>query len=87
MATKPIVKKSCGSCDFRKPSPPVKKPETINVHLNFEDALKLNAAIQEGVRRLNSYNRSTKKGKNAALCLAVFLGKNRITVTEVNLAP
>lgn len=54
----------------------------LNVTLSFEDALKLNLAIDECVRKLNSYKRSTTEGRRTALNLAIHLNKNRVTVNE-----
>lgn len=77
---------SFGGCDFGKISPQrgVLSPNTavLNVTLSFEDALKLSMAVDECVRKLNSYNRSTKDGKRTALNLAIHLDKDRVTVNE-----
>ncbi len=54
----------------------------LNLFLSFEEALKLNLAIDEAVRRLNSYNRATRAGKSAALNVTIYLDKKRITVNE-----
>ena len=75
-----------GTCSFVKTSPAVEKVgarnRALNVFLPFEEALKLNIAIDEAVRRLNSYNRSTRAGKNAALNITIYLDKKRISVNE-----
>jgi len=80
---------SFGGCDFGKLSPKLDdmSPSTrvLNVTLSFEDALKLNLAIDECVRRLNSYNRSTRAGKHAALNVAIHLDKGRLTINESKL--
>lgn len=77
---------SFGGCEFSKTSPrrEALSPQTavLNVTLSFEDALKLNLAIDECVRKLNSYKRSTMKGRRAALNLAIHLKKNRVTVNQ-----
>jgi hypothetical protein len=77
---------SFGGCNFGKLSPKLEKLDSstkvVNITLSFEDALKLNLAIDECVRRLNSYKRSTAAGKRSALNLAVHLNKDRITVNE-----
>jgi hypothetical protein len=54
----------------------------INVHLSFDEALKLNLAIDECVRFLNRYNKAKKAGKRAALNLAIHLDQSRISVHE-----
>ncbi|MGI9104381.1 MAG: hypothetical protein ACR2IF_18210 [Terriglobales bacterium] len=77
---------SFGGCDFGRTSPQLSSlsPATkvLNIEVNFEEALKLELAVQECIRRLNSYKRSTKIGKRTALNLAIHLSKNRITVNE-----
>jgi hypothetical protein len=50
--------------------------------MSFEAALKFSLAIQECVRKLNSYHRGTKAGKQTGLNIAVHLQKLRITVNE-----
>jgi hypothetical protein len=59
-------------------------PQTkvINILVSFEDALKFNVAVDECVRKLNSYKMSTKAGKRAALNVTVYLDRNRIAVNE-----
>jgi len=83
----PAIKKfSFGGCDFAKMSPLQEKlsasTKVLNVTLSFEDALKLDLAIDECVRKLNSYKRSTRAGKRSALNLAIHLDKGRVTVNE-----
>ena len=84
MPTPKKKKYTFGTCAYSKTSPPQIAPTTkvINVILSFEEALKLNLAVDEGVRRLNSYNRATKAGKNAALNLTIYLDQKRIAVNE-----
>lgn len=83
-----IAKKtfSFGGCTFSSTSPEWAKVTTntkiLNVQITFEEALKLSLAIDECVRKLNSYNRSTKAGKSMGLNLAVHVGTNRITINE-----
>jgi hypothetical protein len=56
-----------GTCSFANSSPNVEKigasHRALNVFLSFEEALKLNLAVDEAVRRFNSYNRATREGK------------------------
>jgi len=86
MAQKPRVNKSLGACGYTKTSPPVPalSPTTkiLNIEIPFDDALRLNVAIDECVHRLNSYNRATKAGKQRGLILAVHFPSQRITVHE-----
>jgi hypothetical protein len=90
MASTPPVKTfSFGGCSISGTSPKLSalspKTSMLNVFMSFEDALKLNLAIQECVRTLNTYNRSTKKGKRTGLNIAVHLQKGRITVNQAML--
>ena len=57
----------------------------LNVMMTFEEALKLNLAVDECIRKLNSYKRSTKSGKSACLNLAIHLEAGRVTVNEERL--
>ena len=76
-----------GSCYFSHTSPAQEKlsasTRTLNIIVSFEDALKLNLAIDECLRRLNKYNRSTREGKRQRpVNLTVHLLANRIAVNE-----
>lgn len=77
---------SFGTCRFSRTSPARAAigPATriLNVYLSFEEALKLNLAIDECLRKLNTYNRSTKFGKSSGLNIAIHLEQERITVNE-----
>ena len=77
---------SFGACAFSRTSPKretvTSKTKILNVLISFEEALKLNLAIDECVRRLNSYNRATKLGKSRGLNLAIHLDKARVTINE-----
>jgi hypothetical protein len=89
---KPDLKKfSFGGCDFGATSPALEEltanTPNLNITVSFEEALKLHLAIGECIRKLNSYRRSTKRGKRTALNLNIHLGKGRlnrgrITVNE-----
>jgi len=90
MPTNPRVKAfSFGGCKFSGTSPKLSafSPKTpmLNVFMSFEEALKLSLAVQECVRKLNSYNRSTIAGKRSGLNVAVHLQTSRITVNEAKL--
>ena len=89
MAQVQTKKFSFGGCTVSSFSPEVSalspKTEMLNVSISFEDALKLSLAIQECVRKLNSYNRSTTAGKRTGLNIAVHLQKRRLTVNEATL--
>lgn len=83
-------KMSFGTCSFEKTSPQQQdlSPDTsvLNVILPFEEALKLNLAVEECLRQLNRYKRSTREGRRTALNLAVFLDQEKVTVMEGRLS-
>jgi hypothetical protein len=75
-----------GTCEVAHVSPqdlPTDGPgSVVNLVLGFEEALKLNLALDEAVRRVNRYNRGTRAGKLAGVQLIVYLGKRSINVKE-----
>ena len=75
-----------GTCRFEEMSPDSindpNMPKAMNILLDFEEALKFNIAVDEGVRRLNTYNRSMDAGKRAALNLTIYISQKRIAVNE-----
>ena len=75
-----------GTCSYGKVYPHSTKltedTKTLNIFLSFEDTLKLNLAVDEAARKLNSYNRATTGGKSAALQLTIHLDTRRITINE-----
>ena len=77
---------SFGACEIAKYSPPKDKltPNTkiFNINVSFENALKLNLALDECIRKLNKYNRSTKQGKRSAVNFSIHLSQDRITIVE-----
>jgi hypothetical protein len=90
MADSPALKTfSFGSCEFVRTSPSVDSltadTQVLNIEITFEDALKLSLAIDECIRKLNSYKRSTTAGKRSGLNLAVYLAKCRISVNEAKM--
>ncbi len=78
-----------GTCEYSYTSPERSQisPSTsvLNVVIPFEDALKLNLAIDECVRKLNRYKKSTTEGRRVALNLAIFLNQGRVSVNETKL--
>jgi hypothetical protein len=77
---------SFGGCSFVKTSPAhdrlAASTQVVNLVVPFEDALKLNVAIDEAVRRLNSARQRARGGKRAALNLTIHFHTERITVSE-----
>lgn len=83
MSKEPKLKEvSFGSGEVSKVSPPKEYPSVLNIFLTFEEGLKLNLAIDECLRQLNSYNRATKAGKSKGINLAFKAGLKRIDVME-----
>ena len=85
-ATLRVKSFSFGGCTVSDFSPEISAlsstTKMLNVSVTFEEALKLSLAIQECVRKLNSYNRSTTAGKRTGLNIAVHLQSLRLTVNE-----
>lgn len=75
-----------GTCEIANVSPqglPTDgKGSVVNLVLGFGEAMKLNLALDEAIRRVNRYNRGTRAGKLAGVQLIVYLGKRRINVKE-----
>jgi hypothetical protein len=86
MASIKTKKLSFGTSRYAKTSPAraelAPTTSTMNPYLTFEEALKLNLSIDECIRKLNTYNRSTVAGKSRGLNLAIHLDQERITVNE-----
>lgn len=60
--------------------------KSVNLALPFEEALKLNMALQAAVMDMNSYDRSSKSGKNKAVNICYFSETDQITVTLTNVS-
>lgn len=75
-----------GTCEYERTSPErsqlLSDTSILNVILPFEEALKFDLAVNECVRKLNRYKKSTTEGKRAALNLTIHLNMNRIAVNE-----
>lgn len=59
--------------------------KALNLHLQFDEALKLHFAIGQALAKIGKYNRSTAAGKRATVNLCLFVAKGRITVNESEL--
>jgi hypothetical protein len=81
-----VKTQSFGSCKIARLSPGINKIwlniRTLNLLINFEEALKLNLAIDECVRKMNTYKRCSTEGRRAALKLAIHFDTERIAVIE-----
>jgi hypothetical protein len=73
-----------GTAKYARTSPDVaaKGVESINVHLTFEEALRLSLAIQSCVMSLNRYKRSAVAGRDMGLLLSLKTASKSITVIE-----
>lgn len=75
-----------GTCEYERTSPQREElsGETgvLNIILSFEEALKLDLAVNECIRKLNKYKKSTTEGKRAALNLTIHFKVNRIAINE-----
>lgn len=78
------TKQSFGSVSINRFSPSKEDewPKAINVHISFEEALRLHLGLGQLLGKLNSYDRSTKKGRDSAVNLCLFTEKKRITINE-----
>jgi len=61
--------------------------KSINIELEFEEALKLSTAIQAAVLQLNRYNRTDKDGRDMGLCLSLKVPSTAISVIEQRIRP
>jgi len=77
---------SFGACEVAGYSPKRENwklnTKVINIKVGFEEALKLNLALDECIRKLNKYKRSTKAGKRSAVNLILHLDLDRLAVAE-----
>ncbi|MEK6563667.1 MAG: hypothetical protein AABZ65_01405 [Candidatus Omnitrophota bacterium] len=77
---------SFGACEISEYSPEKSKvsgdTKVLNLKIKFEEALKLNLALDECIRKLNKYKMSSTEGKRSAVNLVVHFHLNRIAVAE-----
>ena len=80
---------SFGACEIACYSPEKKAitgdTKVLNIKIKFEEALKLNLALDECVRALNKYKMSSTAGKRAGVNLAVHFQADRIAVVEAKI--
>ncbi len=64
MAKEIKTKKSFGSVgiDHISPAVPEGMPKALNLHISFEEAMRLHLGLGQALAKLNSYNRNTKEG-------------------------
>lgn len=88
MSQEITTKKSFGTVgiDHFSPAKQEEWPKAINIHISFEEAMRLHLGLGELLGKLNSYNRSTTKGKQSAVNLCVYPQGHRITINEGRIA-
>lgn len=84
MANEIKTKKSFGSVRIDRFSPKIKDeiPKALNIHISFEEAMRLHLGLGQALAKLNSYDRSTKAGKRSGVNLCVYTQTDRITINE-----
>jgi hypothetical protein len=77
-------KKSFGTIEVDDFSPDLGDgtPRAINIHLSFEEALKLHLGLSQILGHLNGYNRATKAGWRACVNLCLYPRSGHITINE-----
>lgn len=75
-------KETFGTVKVSRFSPKIASPKAINVYLSFEEALKLHLGLLQILGELNTYNRSTKAGKEAGVNLCVYTDLSSITINH-----
>ena len=78
------TKKSFGTAtiDHFSPAKEEEWPKAINMHISFEEALRLHLGLGQLLGKLNSYNRATKQGRQSAVNLCVYPQGHQITINE-----
>lgn len=78
-----------GGCRFERTTPDVAAQgiKSMNLEIPFDEALRLAAAIQSAVMRLNRYERGTASGREMGLCLSVKVPDRSIAVIETKVRP
>ncbi len=77
-------KESFGTIKVHHISPelPESTPTAINLHLSFEEALKLHLGLGQLLGQLNSYDRKGRAAKRTGANLCLFTNQDRITINE-----
>ena len=80
---------SRGGCTITKISPKKEsissQTPSLNIYITFEEALKLNLALQDRLLELNRYNRRIKEGAKTCVNLTLHFDINRLIVNKGNL--
>lgn len=77
-------KKSFGTAgvDHISPKPKPGTSRALNIHISFEDALKLHLGLGQLLGHLNGYNRSTTAGRSTGINLCLYTDVLQITINE-----
>ena len=59
--------------------------KVLNIKIKFEEALKLNLALDECIRKLNKYKMSSREGKRAAVNLVIHFHADRVVIAEAKI--
>lgn len=77
---------SFGTCYYERTSPQrtdlSASTSVLNVDLDLDQALRLELALSEAIRKINRYKESADEGRKAVVTVAVHLGLERISVNE-----
>ena len=57
-------------------------PTAFNIHLGFEEALKLHFGLGQLLAKVNSYNRATRAGRRSGANLCLYTKQLRFTINE-----
>jgi len=78
------TKASFGSVRIDRISPavPAGMPKALNVHISFEEAMRLHLGLSQALAKLNNYDRSTKAGRRSAVNLCIYLQAGRMTINQ-----
>lgn len=76
-----------GGCTFNRTLPDIKNQgvKSVNIEVTFEEAVKLNLAIQSCLLALNKVKRSTTLGRSMGVVLSVKTDNDSISVMEKKL--
>jgi len=77
-------KKTFGSVRVSRFSPALTAgtPKAINIHISSEEAMRLHLGLGQALAKLNSYDRSTTRGRQTAVNLCLYTQASRITINE-----
>jgi len=80
---------SFGACEIAEYSPEKSRvsedTKVLNLKIKFEEALKLNLALDECIRKLNKYKMSSTEGKRAAVNIVIHFHVDRIAIAEAKI--